>query len=492
MKEDKDENKDEKAAEERIEETEKDAVETPDDLVKEKEGNKFVARENSAQIQIFVQNANLGNKTDIKMVQDLLNVSTGSDKKYNLRKPEECAVFFSACKNREYIVLAIVLSVFEIVPIGDYANLKDILAEYLPVVSKIDTEGREIYVQQTNPYISLNTALAVIGGKIFITKEGQRCIGYGEGFEEVLENIWIQFPDLRKPVIGWLLRVNEIFEYKTSFEVEQVVGAFTRIIKKDYQYAKRQMFGKLYSEPDNLGFLARLAQELLQDERLGPDILHMVLRWAESESNWLWKTALLVCLHTYGKDMDNQLHKTMIRIIKKRMFEFQNSDLRFIVLFAGDAGNVKAIAASAFYGLYRTGSPDEKKNLALIYLKMIRYGYYQVNRSRIDLPFVTCDSREQMDNLCPVLAFIMAQYDLYCQLCWILQAYLEEIADYEVTVRTLNHIVAFFYVLSKGNYDYQRDILLFLSEMKGSIAKKIYSKLIKIYESKGGADERIL
>ena len=335
------ENRDEKIVEESNEKVEKE--ETVDDLVKEKADNEFIARENTAQIQIFVQNANFDNKTDIKQVLELANLNVEGNKKYNLQKMEECTEFFTTCKSKEYITLAIVLSIFEIVPIGDYADLKDTLIEYLPNVSQLDKEGNEINMEQTNSYISLNSALSVVGGKIFITDDGQQCIGYGNSFEKIFSNIWIQFPNLRKPIISWLLRINDVLEYKTSFEVYQIVGAFIRIMIEDFQYAKRQVFDRLYSRADNLGLLARLAQELLRNERLKTDILNIVFKWMESESNWLWKSALLVCLHTYNLDIDRKLHKAMVHAVKKRMFGFQNSDLKFIVLFAGNAKNVRTI-----------------------------------------------------------------------------------------------------------------------------------------------------
>lgn len=474
---------DDKAAAETEAET---VAETADELVKEKANNEFIVRENTAQFQMFIQNANVGNIFGYKPMPDFIDLHIGNDKKFNLQRMEECADFFSTCKNIEYIALAIVLSVFEIVPIGDYANLKNILTGYLPAVLQIDIEGKETNVQHKSSYISLNTALSIIGGKIFIRDNGQQCIGYGEGYEKVLSNIWIQFPDLRKPVISWLLRTNEMFEYKTSFEVYQIISAFILIITEDFQYSKSQVFDRLYSEQDNLGLIARLTQELLEDKRFRTDILNMVVKWTESESNWLWKSALLVCLHTYDLDIDNQLHKALVRAIEKRMFGFQNSDLRFIVTFARNAKNVRKIMTFVFYNLYQSSNLQGKESLARIYLKMIRYGYYQVNRDTKDLPFVTCDSREQMGNIHFVLEFIMTRYDLYCQLCWILQAYLEEISGYDVSIGTLNHLTAFFYVLTKDKYDYQKDILLFLSELKGSTARKIYNQLIKIYKTNGG------
>lgn len=115
--------------------------------------------------------------------------------------------------------MAIVLSVFELVPIGDFAYLKDSLTDFLPTITQLDKDGKEIHILQTNPYLSLDAALSVVGGKMFIRDDGQQSIGYGENFEKVLSNIWIQFPDLRKPVISWMLKVNDIAEYRTSFEV---------------------------------------------------------------------------------------------------------------------------------------------------------------------------------------------------------------------------------------------------------------------------------
>lgn len=482
------EEKDETVKEEQYDE-EKEKVETANELVEKKPENKFTARENTAQIQIFIQNYQATDKQCIKQILDLANVGSENEKQYDLRKMEDCAEFFYTCKKREYIALAIVLAVFEIVSIGDYANLKDALMEYLPDVLQVDQEGKEAYVQHTNSYISLDTALAVIRGKKIITDGGQQCIGYGEGSEAVLNNIWVQFPDLRKPIINWLIRVYEMFEYKTSFEVYQVVRAFIHIITEDFQYSKKQVFERLYAEPDNLGFIARLAQELLEDKRFRMDILNMVLRWMESDSKWLWKSALLVCLHTYGSDIDGQLQKTMVQTMKGRMYRLPTSDFRFISLFAGNAINVRIIMAFVFYGLYQSDNMQGKEKLARIYLKMIRYGYYQVDRNKIDLPFVVCDSKEQLENMHPVLAYIMTRYDLYQQLCCILQAYLEEISGYNVSSGILNHLTAFFYILTKDAAYYRRDILLFLSELKGCVAKKIYDKLIKIYTDSGGEEK---
>lgn len=40
--------------------------------------------------------------------------------------------------------MAIVLSVFELVPVGDFAYLKDSLTDFLPTITQLDKEGEVI------------------------------------------------------------------------------------------------------------------------------------------------------------------------------------------------------------------------------------------------------------------------------------------------------------------------------------------------------------
>lgn len=466
--------------------SEADEAKTTEELIKKKADNEFNVSENTAHIQIFLQNANFNGGTDLKQVLDLVNVNMGSEKKYNLRMEEDCAEFFSTCKNREYLTLAIILSAFEIVAIGDIANLTNALVEYLPSIIQLDSEGKEIHILKSDPYHSLNTVLSVIGGKVFIRGEGQQCIGYGNDSNKILSNIWTQFPVLREPIILWLLKVNDSFEYRTTFEAYQITTAFIRIMSEDFLYAQKHIFERLYSKPCNLGLLARLAQELLAKEKFRNDASLMILKWARSDSGWLWKAALLVHLNSYDPSIDNELKKALIITVSKKFFRLEHSDLRFITIFAAYSENVRLVITSVFHSLYKENDAYGKRELAQIYIRMIRYGYYEVNRKLINLPFVVCDSKEQVSNIEAVLVYIMSQYDLRCQLYSVLRAYFEEITFYDVPQNIDKHLTAYFYALTKKEYDYQEDILLFLKESGGNLANDVYNYLTKIYKDMRG------
>lgn len=93
----------------------------------------------------------------------------------------------------------------------------------------------------------------------------------------------------------------------------------------------------------------------------------------------------------------------------------------------------------------------------------------------------------------PVLAYIMARYDLRRQLYSVLRAYLEEIADYDVPQSMIKHISAYFYILAQSDSGYRTDILMFLRESGGSVAKSVCHMLTEIYRNKGEmAHEQIL
>lgn len=459
---------------------------TPDDLIKDKANNQFHASENTANIQIFLQNANFNGGTGWKQVLDLMDINTGDDKKYDLKKEEDCAEFFRTCKNREYITLAIVLAVFETVSIGELDKLKEVLMECLPSMIQLDKEGKEIHIPQSNPYLSLNTVLSVIGGKMFITEEGEQCIGYGEGSERVLNNIWIQFPALRKPIMTWLLKTNAAFEYRSDLEAYQITTAFVRIITEDFAYAEKQIFIRLYSNQKNVGLLARISMELLKKSELKQAASDMVLQWAESDSEWLWKAAFLVYSYVNADDYDSRLKQALTDTVKKKFMGLNNTDLGFITVSAFYFTKIRQLIAEIFDFLYRVSDRQAWKQLAYTYICIIRYGYYRISKHLTDLPFVVCDSKEQLKCMVPILKYVMSRYDLRRQLYCILRVYLEEIADYDISRNTISYITAYFYSLAGNDEDFRRDILLFLKECNGRAAEAVYQKLTEIYKSTGG------
>lgn len=469
------------AAEELAEEEEPDHADTVEELVKKKADNEFTASGNFANVQIFMQNADFKDVAGLKQVLDLAGKEANDGKKYDLEKEEDCALFFRNCKNNDYVTIAIILSVFELVPVGDISNLKDALMEYLPPVLQLDSEGKKVPVIQTDPYLSLNDILSAIQAKIFVTEEGQQCVGYGKESVKVLENIWAQFPSLRNPIIMWLLKMNDMFEYRTAFEAYQIITAFAGVISEDFLYAKKEIFERLYSNSKNMGLLARLAYELLKKGKTRKHTSAMVLKWAQSDSSWLWKAAFLVYLYADIPSQDVRWKAALTLTVKRKVLGLRRADIRFIAGYAGHFEDMRSFMANIFYELYTSGKEDSREPLALIYLWLIEYGYYYTDDNLIALPFVACDSKEQIIKLLPVLAYLMTRYDLRHRLYSILRVYLEEIACYDVPGSTMKHIVAYFYTLAQKDSDYRKDILLFLRESDGRVARSVYHMLTDIW-----------
>ena len=211
------------------EDEESNSADTEEELIRKKANNEFKANGNFATIQIFMQNPEFKDGEDLRQILDSVN-KKNNKKKYNLENEIDCAEFFCNYKNKDYITLAIIFSVFNVVYIGDLYNLKNTLMECLPPLYQLDQEGKQISEQQTDPYLSLSDVIIVIGGKKFITKDGEQCVGYGEKCEKILKNIWTQFPALRESIVTWLLKVNDLFECRTEFDAYQITAAFVRVI----------------------------------------------------------------------------------------------------------------------------------------------------------------------------------------------------------------------------------------------------------------------
>ena len=206
----------------------------------------------------------------------------------------------------------------------------------------------------------------------------------------------------------------------------------------------------------------------------------MILKWAASGNIWLWKTATLVYLYMDLPFPENKLGKSLYFTLKRNFFKFTRQDLYFIIAFSGRFKKMRFLVSNTFYELCKNKNAHQCNDLVQIYFRLLRYGYYFVNQELICLPYVVCDSIEQINHLQPILAYIITQYKFRSQLYTILRVYLEEIAEYNLSQSMVKHIVAFLYVLSQNDNDYLNDILLFLKETKGGIALNTYRMLENI------------
>lgn len=467
---------------------ENEGVDNSDDLAQKKRTtNELNAKNNTAQHQVFIQNLDTLNINYLPSA-NAISQKYSSNESYNLRHSDGCIEFVEKFKDGEYLTIAIILCTFEAVSLGDLPNLKSKLMEYLPKMKVLDSEGTEIHCPQQDPYISLNSILTVVGGKRFVTEDGQQCIGLGEGSKQALINIWEQFPVLRSSIVSWLIHLSEIYEYRTTFDAYQIATAFARIVSLDFIDAKKRIFPQLYSNPNNAGLMGVLAYKLYEDPERRKEMEVIVSQWIISDSTWLWKPACLV--YAYFMENGNYLafEPDLKKAIRKRLLYFNKSDFIFVALILCRSKHFRLMITDIFHISYgKANTRDQKITLAQIYVNLVRRSYYLVNASHIELPLVACDTKEQQLCLAQIIAQVMSVYHLRKHLFAILDAYLKEISNYNFPVNVVSHISAYFYNMALPGSEYQQDIMDFLKNCQNKVAQQIYNRLYQIYSlSTGG------
>ncbi len=456
-----------------------------DRLAQKKRNNEFNATDNTAQFQVFIQNLDTLN-TYIPSA-DTVNLESPENISYNLCNLDECIKFVEKYKDGEYLAIAIILSTFEAVSLGDLPDLKLKLMEILPRMEAIDSEGTENHISQKNPYLSLNTIMTVIGGKRFIIKDGQQYVGLGENSKQALFNIWEQFPAMHTYITSWLIHINEIYEYHTNFDAYQIATAFARVISLDFNDAKKRIFPQLYSTSDNIGLLGILAYKLYENIELKDEINDILMKWTKSDSTWRWKSACLTYLYFLDNNNYFGLESALNRAIRKRLTSFSKNDLRFVAMLVSRSKQFRIMITNIFSITYDSAETrNQRTNIASIYINLVRYNYYLVNSTFVELPLVSCDTKEQQCTLAPIISHVMSVYHLRKQLYVILDAYLKELSNYQFHEKVIKHISAYFFNMASTGQGYQKDCMNFLKQCRNKVATQIYNQLSYLYNLRIG------
>lgn len=467
--------------------------ENPDDIAKEKRAdNEFNATNNNALNQVFAQylkevHLHFGNESYYNPTENTTNNSMAETESYDLRKADDCAKFGERYKGSEHFATAIILCTFEVVSLGDLPDLKSKLIELLPKEKVFDDEGKEISISQENPYLSLNSILTTIGGKLFTAKNGQRCTGFGENSQNALINIWEQFPDLHNCILSWLINISETYEYRTTFDAYQITTALVRVISLDFIDAKKRIFPLLYLNPNNEWLLGSLICMLHNEPNNRQEILPIILLWAKSDNDLLWKSACLTYYCFEGKYVYDDFQENLKNSIKKRLLIFRKNDIKFIAWILCISQNLRSNLSKILYEIFQESNERINKiKIASIYIGLIRYCYYRVNINQAELSLVACDTKEQQHNLTAIIQQIMNVYKLRQMLYNILSEYIKEVSNYDLSVQVVNHISAYFYNMALSNFELRQDLLFFLKKCEGDLAKQIYEILYKVYYSNIG------
>lgn len=467
--------------EEELEQAEPDMEEVNDEaeLNEKKQENRFNVENNKAQSMINLNNlkGNVYIQYQNEEPEKNRNISA---RKFNLRKPKDCIEFVETYKDGEYLALAIILSLFEAVPISDLPELEFKLLNSFPKSVEEEEKGEEYSnISKNSSYLAVNTILNVIGGQRFKRSDGRQCVGMGENSIQILANILEQFPVLRSIVIRWLIDINTDYKYQTIFESYQMVTAFVRIISLDFDDAERHIFPQLYSNPANAELLGVIGYRLYMFPELTGNAKKMIAQWVRTDYVWFWKSAYMTYFFIKENGVDFPYEEELCKVIRKKCFLFKRSDLILIAALLVQSKHCRSMFAKVLHDLYhRAGTREMQMTGALIYINLIRQCYYQVNSSLAELPLVACDTKKQQEDISEIVGKVMSQYHTRRQLYFILKAYLKELSYYHVSERIMNHISAFFFNMMLYDTGNGEDVLFFLNGCQNKAATQIYRILL--------------
>lgn len=433
---------------------------------------------NVGQTQIFIQSVGIHTKG---YLQPQTSGSEVAEKQYDLRKQEECIEFVERYQESEYLLIAITLSTFEVVALGDLQEIKEKLEECLRHNRTPKTGNAEEWDSSKNTYIALNTILSVIGGQRFKTKNGRIYVGLGEGANQALVHFWEQFPILRDTIASWLINLKDIYGYRTTFDASQIAIAFARVAALDFEDAKSRIFPYLYAASDNIGLLGAMVYHMYEDEALKNELNKMIQQWLISYDSWLWKPACLVYSLLMNNNESVAFENQLKKHIEKRILKFDDTDLSFVSNLLLHSKHLRDMFAQIFMDCYeKMTDRQQRKLLAQVYVSLIRNSYFFINSHYTALPLVACDTKIQQQNISEIVGHVMSIYYLRKQLYAIMEAYLKELCTYNISHVLVLHISAFFYNMMETGEEYQEDVLDFLKKSENKLAKQIYQKLDKI------------
>lgn len=403
--------------------------------------------------------------------------SKESVKQYKLYERSECSEFVKEYKKSLHLACAISISFFEYVPVAYLQILSERLLKHFP--ETLDKNGNEDN-SNTNPFLSLDDILSAIGAQICMVAYASkfenltvRCVHFAEQPDKVMENFWELFPMLRNEIISWLIEIY-FLPQNNSFNAVRSICAIEKIIKFDFSDSISRLFEYLKSDKKNKHLLIGLFIILVKDETTRYNSCKILEEWSVSQ-NWLWEIPLTVFAET-SQDFSfiQKLRQTLY--IKIRNSLDNNTDIQLICKEMLISPKLRTIIASVFDELFAEATtPHRKESVSLIYILTILKSYSFVNKKKITLPLVTFDSKQQAQKIKPIILNIISDFSLRQGLFIILEAYMDEIKNYDITLSLLNSLKSFFYILAKNNQRHYGDILRFLVQLqsKNKIAKDI-------------------
>lgn len=406
----------------------------------EQEKSKFIAKNNSAETQWFIQSLD---KICINNLKIEYQVKEGESKKenktYNLEDKKECVEFIEKNNKNKIFLVTLVLCTFQYVAVGDLPRLVSKLKEQL-VDKTLQVNNYEEEI------IASDTIFRMIGAG-FISVEiapELKCVGFGKKANKIMKIVWEQFPDLREVIEKWLISLCDQYDETMTIETIQIMEAFYQIIILDYIEAEIRILPYLYKKESNVGNLAFLIYKLYTNDDSRTFAQKLIQKIIEMESNWLWKSVTLFYYMAIKYKKEIVINKQLKEKVLHKLSEFHYKDYKFIAELLMSQMEMRNFIIE----MLMEKQKEERDIIVAIYLKILRVCYYKINSKRVELPLVCCDTEQQQKQLGNIVHTIMEKYTYRKELYILLGGYLKELSHYDISNRTVKHLAAYFYNLS--------------------------------------------
>lgn len=448
----------------------------------EEEKRKISFDENNARDQVFIQGDVQWDRLIINNYYSGMKPVASEhprEKTYDLRILKECVEFVEEYKNSQYLSMAVLLCVFEVVALTDLPDLKFELDILLRLKNGIeDKENIKV-----DSFISLDSMLTVIGARKYATEAGKQYVSMGKDAVVSLINLFEQFPIMYSVYEDFLIWIASNGKYSVPFYISQLALALAKIYVAGVMDFSNRIFPELCKSVNNVFLIGEFIYHMyIEDAREADRIIGYLI---QAKNEYVWRMLSVTYIYCREDGMTVSFEKEMKAILCRRIVLHKKMDMYFISNLLMKSKYFRNVICEVFDKAYKRACTREKqRELGQSYVYLVRFCYYKVDSTTLELPLVACDTSLQQEYLQGLLSTVMREYNLRKQLYALLKAYLKELSQYNFSRSTILHLAGFCYNTISSDLQYEEDIKEMLLQCNCKTAKLIVCNLYKTKELK--------
>jgi len=219
------------------------------------------------------------------------------------------------------LALMITIAVFNEMPYNWIVNEKGNLYTYLPKGNEhqLDTKAVEERLEEIGAEICMGEITDYAG------KREERFIRFAdeEDADALIEYVWLQFPDLKMPILKWLVR--HICRGRNIY-VMKITKVLSKLACIDYGFFANQMIPAFYEEK-NISVDITLSQILIfLNDRESKKVISMLTHWSTQKRVHPLLTVLLVARELKEESI---LRKAVKTYLDRLYYDFYEEDNDF-------------------------------------------------------------------------------------------------------------------------------------------------------------------